>query len=187
MASKQIHIFATKKDLVESLGKIEAEREFTYYPCGLFDSPEVSKFKSLLEWQHLGIHKTKDHVTGDRFLVLNCQVALKIREVPQKKGGVKYAIDQLLNPSSIVFAPGGFYQDNYLITGHIGTASDDSDSIELYNFFCKRFTKGYSKVKAWSVGPDALKLLGNSLRFITGSVSQNPIYDLSLEKEQVAV
>jgi hypothetical protein len=187
MASKQIHTFATKKDLVESLGRIEAEREFTYYSCGLLDSPEVLKFNSLLDWQHLGIHKTKDHVTGDRFLVLNHRIALKIREVPQRKGGVKYAVDQLFNPSSIIFAPGGFYQHDYLITGHIGTASDDSDSIELYKFFCKRFTKGYSKVKAWNVGPGALKLLGNGLRFITGSVSQNPIYDLSPEKEQIAV
>jgi hypothetical protein len=187
MASKQIHFFATKKDLAGSLARIEAGRKLTYYFCGMFDSPKIESFKSLLEWQYLGTHKTQDHVTGNRFLVLNSETSLNVREIPQSKGGVKYSVDQLINPPSIVFWPGGFYEDKHLITGHIGTASGDSGSVELYKSFCKQFTQGYSKVKSWNVGPEALKLLGSDVRFITGSVGQNPIYDLSPENEKISI
>jgi len=43
------------------------------------------------------------------------------------------------------------YEEHNLISGRIGTASDDPDSIELYT---KAVTKGFKKVGNYKVGPD---------------------------------
>jgi hypothetical protein len=107
MLSKQKHFFATKDDLASALRRLEAERNLTYHRAGLLPSPEVETYTSLLQWPSLGVHPTGSHVTGVRFVVLPRNIELHVEEAPQVRGGVRYAVDQLLNPSSLILWPGG--------------------------------------------------------------------------------
>ena len=71
------------------------------------------------------------------YLVADRRVPIAARAVPQRRGGVKYAIDQVANPKSIVFWPGGVFGENCLIAGEVGTVSDDPSSLELFQSFAK--------------------------------------------------
>jgi len=42
------------------------------------------------------------------------------RSVPQKRGGVLYAIDQVVNPAPVVVKPGGLFEDSCTIAGQVG-------------------------------------------------------------------
>jgi hypothetical protein len=89
-----------------------------------------------------------------------------------------FTVDQDMNPTSIVFWPGGLYQDHALICGHIGTISDNAESIDLYESFRTTVLKGFTKIKSYYVGPEALRRLDSGWRLVTISVRSPAEYDL---------
>src|SRR5215471_8131416 len=110
----QRSIFATRSDLQPGLRLIESQRQLKYVAVHLYTvgnrgpsivvpnkSPEFESYGSLLGVDRLGINSTGQHTTGDDYLVIGSATEVKIRAAPQKKGGVHYFVDQLLNPSSI--------------------------------------------------------------------------------------
>jgi hypothetical protein len=189
--SKQKHIFATRSDLEPGLSLIDSQRQLKYVALCLYSatsrgtfivvphkSPEFESYTSLLGVDRLGINLTGQHVTGEDYLVLDSGKELEIEAVPQRKGGVHYFAGQLLNPSSICFAPGGLYQNQCLISGRIATISEDLESIKLYREFTRAVTKGFNKVGNYYVGPEALRLLDQGMRLITMGMDEPIEYDL---------
>src|SRR5262245_50921977 len=149
--AKQTHIFATRSDLLPGLNVIEAQRPLKYVLHDLYKSPVSKEYSSLVELDELGINKTGDHARGAQYFVFDARNETKMRAVPQRKGGVHYFVD--VDPTSIVFWPGGMYEGSCLISGHIGTALDNRCSLELYREFARAITKGFKKVGNYHVGP----------------------------------
>jgi hypothetical protein len=141
-------------------------------------SPDFETHESLLNADRLGINLTGQHNTGDDYLVIKETDDIRLRSALQRKGGVHYFVDQEFNPRSICFRPGGIYKERNLISGRIGTASDDPDSLELYKTFTKAITKGFKKVGNYRVGHEALRLMDQGVRMITMGVDEPPEYDL---------
>jgi hypothetical protein len=67
--------------------------------------------------------------------------------VPLPEGMIRYDLSPKLNPNSIVFSPGGLYENNILVCGHIGTAMKTPGSINLYKTFVRSVTRGF---ESWS-------------------------------------
>ena len=150
---------------------------------GFPTEPNFEHFKSLARWEGLGKNETGDHHRGCQILVLPQNSKPKIRRVRQKEGGVRYSLDQRLNPDSAVFSPGGVYGDQrVLVCGHIGTASESRVSIELYKAFVRLVTKGFEKIRAYRVGPEAARLMDEGYRMVTTSLGSPPAYDLRRDK-----
>lgn len=141
-------------------------------------SSDFPNYKSLLDAPSLGINATGNHTTGDSYLVMREGVRLSVRKIPQRKGGVMYSVDQDTNPKSVVFWPGGLYKNEALVCGHIGTISESSESVDLYDAFCAALLKGFTKIKSYHVGPEALRLLETGWRLVTISVRSPREYDL---------
>lgn len=177
MAKNQISFFATQSDLLPVLQAVEGSRPFEYIPSGSFNAPTVKRLESLITSPNLGIATVGDSNHEATYLIASRGTEVQIRDVPQRRGGVKYAVDQVANPKTIAIRPGGMYQDKYLIAGQIGTASDDKDSFELFKLFSGELTKRFEKVKSFYVGPEARTLLDKGWR-LTASVKASPEYDL---------
>jgi hypothetical protein len=178
MKRHQTHIFATRADLGPGLEFIDSNRHLTYALMRLYKSPDYESYHSLLELDRLGLNPTGQHVLGDDYLVVERSEDIRIRSVLQNKGGIHYFVDQQFNPKSICFRPGGIYEGHSLISGRVGTASDDSDSIELYKTFTKAVTKGFKKIGNYKVGAEALGLMDQGVRMITMGIDEPPQYDL---------
>lgn len=92
---------------------------------------------------------------------------------------IRYELGPSLNPESVVFQPGGIYNNEMvLVCGHIGTATKAPGSINLYNTFVKYVTAGFEKIREYRVGPEALRLMEEGYRMVTISVGSSPEYDL---------
>jgi hypothetical protein len=89
---------------------------------------------------------------------------------------VRYAVDQLANPKTVVLQPGGQFE-GCIIAGQLGTVSDDPTSLELFRFISKQVRRLFTKVKAFYVGKEASELLGRGWR-LTANVKAPPLYDL---------
>jgi hypothetical protein len=178
MASKQIHLFATRRDIEPTIRLVEGKSRLKYALCGLFSSRDIRLYSSLLECESLGRAAGGNHSLCDEFLVLDVNAELKIRDVPQRLGAAKYAVDQLWNPVSICFRPGGLFGDEFLICGRIGTASDHPDAVQLFREFSRSITREFRKHRDYYVGPEAFTLRQKGVRLITMHVDEAKEYDL---------
>lgn len=104
---------------------------------------------------------------------------IQVRAIPQRRGGTKFAVDQLVNPSTVVFRPGGKVPAlKVVIGGAIGTVKEDPEAAALLKLFSDEIRNRFVRVKGFWVGPSALAILRAGGR-LTNAVSAPVEYDLS--------
>ncbi len=104
---------------------------------------------------------------------------VQIREVPQQSGGIRYAVDQLINPDSITFSHGGFFSPEILLYGRVATVSDSAVAKKLFRAFSSAIAKEFIRIKGYWVGPQANGLLRKGCRLTMGAHSPKE-YDLAV-------
>lgn len=174
--SPRYDFFATKEDLVTAIRAVELTHSLEYVTCGLFDQPIISVFDNISSLPNLGVAKSGDSLESI-FLVLPCGQKVKVRQVPQRKGGFKYAIDQQANPGTVAISPGGRFGDSVLISGMVGTIHHDMISEDLLRAFAREFKRRFVKIKSYWVGPEARELLRLGVR-LTHSAQAPSTFDL---------
>jgi hypothetical protein len=126
----------------------------------------------------LGIIKSEGRKVFEKaYLVFDAATELKVREIPQRKGGVLYSADLEANPTGFGFRPGGLFEGRCLIRGSVGTATGDPVSIALCRAFAREVRRGFTKIHSYYVGPEAVRLLDEGMRLAIG-VGSSPNSDL---------
>ena len=182
MPSPQIHLFSTRQDLEPGIRSIESERSLKYALFGNFETPDIPLWRSLLDVESVGRAPKGNRVLCECYLVLPERAKLHVETFTQYKRGLRYSVDQLQNPGSITFQPGGIFENDYLICGRIGTASDHPDSLDLLQDFTRAITRGFQKHRIYLMGPEASKLHEKGVRLITMHVDEAREYDLDISK-----
>lgn len=177
MKSKQFVFFGEKEDFYDILNEIESKKNIKYFKTGLFDDTNIINYNSLLDYKELGNASFGSQGLNDCFLIISNNKELKIRSVPQRKGGVKYAVDQLINDESVIIEPGGVFKDGIFVAGRIGTVKDDAFSKEIYSLFFSLMKKKFIKVGNCYVGELAKEKLDSGWRFVLNDSSPKE-YDL---------
>jgi hypothetical protein len=180
MTLKKRHFFfATKSDLVNNIKALEEQRALKYAKCGLYDTRNYTEYRSIDEFDQLGINISGES-SDKRCLVVDAQTKINVREIKLSAGGCSYSIDQQENPTSIMFWPGGLHESGCLIRGEINTLWDQNEQAwELYKFFAKGCVKKFKAIRGWYFGPEALTLAGK-YRFITMTIKQPREYDFEV-------
>ncbi len=171
------HFFATPSDLLPGLECFEGATGVRYFLAGLFASAQPEVFTSAKSLPGFGIARFGDALQEPAYLVLAQSSDLVIRDVVQRMGGCKYAIDQLHNPDSLVFRPGGVHNDRVLISGEISNTGATLKARNLYQLMVREVTRGFEGIRCFWVGREAQVLLAQGAR-LTGSVSSPTEYDL---------
>lgn len=161
--------FALLEDIQNIIESLEIDYSLSYYKTGLFETTLIPTYNSLIDVPFVGYTKYGDWNYTDTFLALPKKVNLIIREIPQKKGGTKYAIDQMANLESIAINLGGIYseKENVLTAGKVGTISDTIFSINVYESIAKKIRKSFKKVGSFYVGKAAEEKLQEGWRLVT--------------------
>jgi len=175
MKRHQVHFFAVHSDLMALLGEIEKKRELQFVKAGLFDTPDLNGVTSLFD-SHLGFASKGDSNFEVSYLVAERQESLIPETVPQIAGGIKYSVSQKLNPQTVIFQPGGRFEQ-CVISGSLGTISEAQTSLLLFQLFSKEIKRQFEKLKSFYLGKEAGQLLGKGWR-LTTSVKSPQVYDL---------
>jgi len=171
------NFFATQEDISSVLRAVEAAHHLQYVEAGLFDESERPVFQGFASVPELGRAQVGDSNLEPIFLVVLKGATPKVRTVPQRRGGNKYAVDQLANPGSVVIRPGGKYDDATLISGMVGTVHHDKTAQMLIQAFSDMLERDFTKVKSYYVGPEAKKLHSTGMR-LTKSLNGPKEFDL---------
>lgn len=178
--STQRHFFAAGDDLLPVFESVEAKRGLSYTLCGLFPSRELTSVAAGREIPALRSPAPNPSANAcPQYLVTAAGAAVSVREVPQKAGGVLYAIDQLANPESIIIQPGGLYPPDVLLHGRVGTASSAPFAAQLQRAFASVIGKRFEHIRAFYVGPEAHELWRRGYR-LTRSAQSPREYDLAV-------
>jgi hypothetical protein len=130
----------------------------------------------VVEIPNLGLARYGEQIQEDRYLVVDAATKVEARPVPQRRGGVLYAVDHIANPSAIWFRPGGLFQEHCLIGGEI-LGVGNAESLALYRPFSRAVMAGFEKIKRFYAGPEASRLLHSGAR-LTLSAASPAEYDL---------
>lgn len=175
---KQTIFFATREDILPVLKDFETAGSVKYIPMGTDISPSYSTFTQGACIPNLGRASHASAINCESFLVCNAECEINLRSL-SSNGKVRFAIDQLKNPDTIVFSPGGEWNKEILLHGRLSTASQSKMSQALMRKFHKALRKTFVKIKAFYVGPQALSLLKGGKR-LTISAQSPREFDLTI-------
>jgi hypothetical protein len=175
MLRNQLEIFATPTDFVSLLRAVQKVQPLKLVQAGLSETSDVRSFNTLEE-VHDAV-STSDGA-GPTLLAFEQGASPTVREVPQRKGGTRYAIDQLENPGSVTLHPRGAIGGSILLAGQIGTTSEDLRALKVFKAFSTAVRAQFVKVKSYWVGAEALRLLDGGMR-LTATPKSPPEYDLT--------
>ena len=160
----QSHFFATRLDLLPLLDFLERDQRIKYVRFDVYDHPGAPVHQRGIDIPSLG---TADHESAEactQFLVCHQDDDLLARRIDLYNGGVRYAYDQLINPNTIVFAPGGLWRENILLAGSFGSAPESDFSQRMMRRARSALRKRYRRINACYVGPEAEQLFLAGMR-----------------------
>jgi hypothetical protein len=175
--SRSVHFFGTRQDLRDLLSAVEDSWGLRYYRAGILPSVEPEYWDSGQLLPTLGMASTGDQSKEPWYLIVSQGTPVQTRQIPQRRGRVRYAIDQDLNPGSVVFRPGGAFEDA-LIAGQLGTTTEDPISIDLLDCFVREVRVQFERIRSYYVGKEAEIMLDRGHR-LTACVYSSKEYDLS--------
>src|SRR5438132_7538400 len=158
---KQILFFALKEDLVPMLELVENKGPLRYVLTGNFLKREFKQivFAAGASIPNLGKATADQWISCEAFLVCERETAVNLRTLQGYDGHERICIDQLANPDSVGFTPGGMWNEDVVLNGCVRTASESQASQALMKRFQAAIKKTFSKVRAFYVGPKAHTLL----------------------------
>ena len=180
---KQIHLFALKEDLLAIIEAVECKGPLKYVRTGNFVSEAIKDgiiaFAVGAELPNLGKASADQSIGCDAYLVCEPETPINLRRFQAYDGRERVCVDQLVNPDTVVFRPAGVWNEDVVLSGSVGTASDSPASQALMKRFHVAVRKTCSKVKAFYVGPRAFVLLESGKR-LAGAVQSPREFDLTL-------
>jgi hypothetical protein len=148
MSKTHIPIFATTDDWLDIVAGVDSTQPLQLVRTGLFDTSRVETQSNPFKL---------DSLAG--YLVLDKSAEVSVRDIQQRNGGTKYAVDQLDNANSVVLQIGGLVDQDRLVSGSIGTIRSDHVPKELFKLFAELINERFKNIKSYFVGPEALRLL----------------------------
>ena len=171
--------FATRRDLLPNLERLESDVKLQYVLEGMFQHPEPTVFAAAAKLPDLGVVKEGDYMATPSYLVTEAGKRILVKEIPQRAGGVLYEISLFRNITGFAFRPSGRFGRRTLIPGRVGTATGNKSSLALCQQFWRALSQGFVKVGRYHLGPEAYRLLERGVR-LTPAVQCPPNRDVRL-------
>jgi hypothetical protein len=175
---KRILFFATKEDILLILNAVEQKGPLRYVRMDHFTNPVYESFARGAEIPNLGKASAASAISCDSFLISESTVTTQVRPIKTAAGVERFCVDQLVNPDTVTFTPGGIWNEDILLHGRIATVSESQASQELMKRFRIALNKDFTKIKSFLVGPKALTLLKAGKR-LTISAQSPQDFDLT--------
>ena len=169
--------FAAGSDLMPILAAVEGDLPCQYVLAGMFDDPKPTIFMAGRFLPGLGYAEADEEPGCRHYFITPAMLPIAVRSVPQRRGGVRYAIDLRENPQGIELTPGGVFEPRCVISGRIACGSADPVARKLYSRLRSSIRRSFQKIQAFYIGSEAARLLDDGWR-LTHGIGFNPVCDL---------
>lgn len=167
MSKKQLPVFATANDFLDLWREVCTTASVDLSVMGLFDEAEPIVLTTPVLIRPL-----------TSYLAFRKGDTIVSRPVRQRSGGIKFAIDPMVNPQSVVLRCGGRVDVDRLTAGDVSVGSNNDEAGALFAIFSGVIRQRFQKIKAYHVGSEAVRLFDEGIRLSPTSKSP-PEYDLA--------
>lgn len=181
--SSEMRFYATRDDWVTLLCCMERNIEIHYMRSGACPLGQIpARYESCLEIPNLGFSTTPSSISSATYIICNKRLLLTPRQVGSGEHR-RLTYDQLENPETVTFTPGGIWGNKVLIFGRIATVSNSLFSQSFFKIIKKIVRKEYKKAQSYWVGPNARRLYLSGYR-LTIAEQTPPKFDLKIDQQE---
>ena len=168
--------FATKSDLVPGLQALEraVDLEFVLYETR--KTADFTIIDALSSDGGLGHTIGHDVNTSPIYLIFRRGEVPSPTRMSQRKGGPLFSIQP--KPNCLILRCGGLHESGALLPGELQLPLSAERKAELFTRCARELFRGFTRVKLYRVGPEALRGLRTGQRLATISLGSPHEYDL---------
>lgn len=166
----QRHFYATGADLVDLVREVARHTSLRY------DSTEYRRSASVRSTGMPSLSDLQSTVPRATLLVTPSELGVEAKRIDAAEG-VRFAVDELLNPHSATLKLGSSPSPSILTPGSIGTTASDGSGVKIVRAFEKELKRRFVRLKAYWVGPEAYRMFSAGAR-LTLSEQSPPQFDL---------
>jgi hypothetical protein len=171
--------FARQDDLIANALTLEQSHALNFVRAEVLAENSIQVKSSLASFLDVCVCSNPHPAVGPTFLIFELGVTIRTRDLGNYQSKPRYAIDQLINPDTVVLTSGGIYkQTNIVLRGTLGANADSAPSKSLFKILSKSLFRGFTKKKNYWIGPGALSIHQGGGRLATISAESLPEYDL---------
>ena len=179
---KTIRFYAIDDDLLDVLMEVEQRFDLQYVKAGTMPSSaglSMESYAKASEIPQLGRANHESASGCNAFLVFKKGSLIQRQAVTLEDGSEAFAINELLNQGAATLTPAGRWSDDVVLYGTFGSAHGTDDAKEILGAFEKALRRRFTKVKAYWLGPKALRALEEGKRLTLAAQTPRD-FDLSL-------
>jgi hypothetical protein len=171
----QKHFYATSRDLQEICAEVSRTLAVRYDRAGVFATADLHPIENP--------SGTDLAATGsaDSYLISLVDAGPQIRRI-ETTSGVRFAVDELINPASATLQLGFKPSASVLTPGTVGCTAASGSGPKIVRCFEKALVARFKRVRAYWVGPEAVAMLNSGAR-LTPSAQSPREYDLVAEHD----
>ena len=171
--------FATRGDLAPRWHAVEQAEglEFVRQECR--DDSAFAITRTLSAHPELGSSAAGSVVASPSYLIFRRGETPSPRAVPQRGGGVKFMIESTTDSLRLIC--GGVHAESgALLAGELQQSLHvNSRTVELFERVARELFRGFTRVRLYWVGPEALRGLRSGQRLVTIGIASPREYDLA--------
>ena len=141
----RIEFVATASDLHGLMSAIEKERPLKYTLTGFPDEPVLHQASTFASIDGFGVSQYGSITLDNSFLLSSPELEIKIKAVPQDKGGTRYFISTPFNPQTLRLKPGGIFEGSTLIAGELLKYSDEPEVKDMFKLFQRELKRQFKR------------------------------------------
>ncbi len=177
-------MFVTRNDILPPLLRIENMHDIQYVSEAYHSQAQIPTYFSATDIPNIGIASRSNFVMTNSYIIMpkNSRYHINTIDLYSTPGVREYHVEISKNLDFISISFGGYFphkEDRLFIGSYVAYFRGATEKAkELYRPYGKYLTRSFVTIKdwrnrPWKVGPEALELLRNGMRFIT----DNDIYD----------
>jgi hypothetical protein len=183
---KQILFFATPADIEPVLRRFEANASLKFVEMGTLSTPNRAIYLEASQIPNPGI---ATHETGSRSqgYMVSLRDTKNHMEVSTIRGGEKrWNLFNAHNEETVVLGMGGLWKTGALLPGNMATLHQTPVAQQLMKWFLTALKQdGFTKVREWWLGPEAMEKLRAGKRLTTTAEQSPPEFDLQLPEKPI--
>jgi hypothetical protein len=157
-------LYGTTEDHFGVLTVAEEILGLQYVQATLHFSANPPIFSSACQIDSLGIARVGKSAFERQYLILPSGTLLQTREVHLFTGDIRYIVDHYSNPDSVLFSPGGLYEDRCVIAGMLVQPTSERMAAILFRTLAQCYRSAFTKTKNAYIGDHALALFREGFR-----------------------
>lgn len=178
---KRLLFFATPVDIGPVLRRFESNAPLKFIETGTLSTPKRAIYLEASQIPDPGIATHETGSLSKGYMISYRDTKNHMDVSVTRKGEKRWSLFNADNEESVILGMAGLWKTGTLLPGNIATLHQTPAAQQLMKWFLSALKReGFTKVREWWLGPDAMEMLKAGKRLTVTAEQSPPAFDLKL-------